>query len=192
VSLVVPVLVPRYFAWGAAPFFVFAGAGLGLLSGLRFAALTAAFAAIFLVNLTPYYRYETKPRWDLVASELAAMAEPGDVVLVDSYYAYSVLSVFAARAGLDQHQVALTWQPPDPASIAPGHKLWAVYGRTGQAAKRQSAEQFLDALAPLGYPVAEHSVGRYIVLWRFKERQATLETPPQPRFESFASEEPRP
>ena len=31
-SLFVPVLVPRYFAWSAGPFFVFAGAGLGRLS----------------------------------------------------------------------------------------------------------------------------------------------------------------
>jgi hypothetical protein len=163
-----------------------------MLSGVRFAALAAAFATICLVNLTPYYRYETKPRWDLVARELAAVAQPGDVVLVDSYYAYSVLSVFAARAGLDQHQVALTWQRPDPATIAPGHKLWAVYGRTGQAAKRQSAEQFLDTLTPLGHPVAEHSVGRYIVLWRFAERQAALPTPPPTRPEAFAAEEARP
>ena len=192
VSFVVPVMVPRYFAWGAAPFFVFAGAGLGLLSGLRFAALAAAFAAICLFNLTPYYHYETKPRWDLVASELAAMAQPGDVVLVDSYYAYSVLSVFAARAGLDEHRVALTWQPPDPAAITPGHNLWVVYGRTGQAAKRQSAEQFLDTLAALGHPVVEHSVGRYIVLWRFNEREAALETPPRPHPEAFAADEPRP
>jgi uncharacterized membrane protein len=173
VSLFVPVLVPRYFAWGAAPFFIFVGAGLSVLSGPRFAAAVAALGAVCLVNLAPYYGYETKPRWDLAAARLAAMAQPGDVVLVDSYYAYSVLSIFAARAGLADH-VALTWQPPASAkpTIPPGHNLWAVYGRAGQAAKRQSAEEFLGALAPLGPPAVEHSVGRYIVLWRFAERDS--------------------
>ena len=191
VSLFVPVLVPRYFAWGAAPFFIFVGAGLSRLSGPRFAAAAAGLGAICLVNLTPYYRYETKPRWDLVAAKLAVMAQPGDVVVVDSYYAYSLLSVFAARAGLDDRQVALTWQLPEAAAILPGHNLWAVYGRTGQAAKKQSAEEFLGTLAPLGHPVVEHSVGRYIVLWRLAEREAAAQTPPRARLEAWAYEGPR-
>ena len=101
VSLFVSVLVPRYFIWGAAPFFVFAGEGLARLSGKYFAAAAASLAAIGLFNLLPYYSYETKPRWDLVANKLAAITRPGDVVLVDNYYAYTVLSVFAKRALLD-------------------------------------------------------------------------------------------
>ena len=192
VSLFVPVLVPRYFAWGAAPFFIFVGAGLSGLSGPRFAAAAAGLGAICLVNLTPYYRYETKPRWDLVAAKLAVMAQPGDVVVVDSYYAYSLLSVFAARAGLDDRRVALTWQLPEAAAILPGHNLWAVYGRTGQAAKKQSAEEFLGTLAPLGHPVVEHSVGRYIVLWRLAEREAAAQAPRRARLEAWAYEGPRP
>ncbi len=94
------------------------------------------------------------------------MTRPGDVVLVDNYYAYTVLSVFAKRALLDQRTVRLTWQLPDALQIAPGHDVWAVYGRTGQAAK-QSAETYRKSLSALGYPVIEESVGRYIVLWRF-------------------------
>ncbi len=168
VSLFVPVLVPRYFAWGAAPFFIFAGAGLGQLSGARFAALAGGLGAVGFVNLAPYYDYETKPRWDLLAANLAAMAQPGDVVLLNSYYAYSVLSVFAARAGLDNRRVLLTWDAADAAQVAPGHDVWAVYGRTGQAA-RQPAEDYRRSLAGLGRPVVENSVGRYIVLWRFAE-----------------------
>jgi mannosyltransferase len=168
VSLFVPLLVPRYFAWGAAPFFIFAGAGLGQLPGIRFAAASAMLGAVGLINLAPYYSYETKPRWDLLAKKLAAVTRPGDVVLLNSYYAYTVLSVFAARAGLDEHQVKLTWELPQAAQIAPGRDVWAVYGRTGQAA-RQPAGDYERSLSNLGRPVVENSVGRYIVVWRFAE-----------------------
>jgi mannosyltransferase len=180
VSLFVPVLVPRYFAWSAAPFFIFAGAGLGLLSGARFAALAAALGAICLINLIPYYRYETKPRWDLVATRLAATAHSGDVVLVNSYYAYSVLAVFAARAGLDQRHVKLTWLLPEAAKAAPGHDVWAVYGRSGQGAKKRSSGDYRRSLSlALGGPVAVNAIGRYIVLWRFKAPK-----PPEPEAEA--------
>lgn len=167
VSLFVPVLVPRYFAWGAGPFFIFAGAGAAQLSGARFAALAASLGAVGLANLAPYYATETKPRWDLVATRLAADAQPGDVVLVDNGYAYSVLSMFAARAGLDGRSVKLTWRPSEAAQIAAGHDVWAVYGRAGQG-KKQSAEDYRQSLAALGRPVLEKSIGRYIVLWRFR------------------------
>jgi mannosyltransferase len=194
VSLFVPVLVPRYFAWSAAPFFILAGAGLGRLSFARFAAATAMLGAACLVNLIPYYGYETKPRWDLLAAQLAAAAQPGDVVLLDSYYSYSVLAVFAARAGLDDHRVTLTWNLPEAARLAPGHDLWAVYGRTGQGAKKQSPEEYRNALAALGEPVAQNPVGRYIVLWRFREPidPVSQTAPPQARPDAWASDEPRP
>lgn len=168
VSLFVSVLVPRYFIWGAAPFFVLAGEGLAPISANYFAAAATGLAATGLFNLLPYYSYETKPRWDLVASKLAAMTRPGDVVLVDNYYAYTVLSVFAKRALLDQRTVRVTWQLPDALQIAPGHDVWAVYGRTGQTA-RKPAETYRELLSALGHPVIEKSVGRYIVLWRFAE-----------------------
>ncbi len=168
-SLFVPVLVPRYFAWSAAPFFIFAGAGLGRLSFPGFAAAAAALGTACLVNLIPYYGYETKPRWDLLAAQLAAAAQPGDVVLLDSYYSYSVLSAFAVRAGLDEHRIALTWSLQQATGLAPGHDLWAVYGRAGQNIKKQSPEDYRRTLAALGEPVAENSVGRYIVLWRFRQ-----------------------
>lgn len=193
VSLFVPVMVPRYFAWSAAPFFIIAGAGLGQLPLLRFAAVAAALVAMCVVNLTPYYDYETKPRWDLLATQLAAAAQPGDVVLLDNYYSYSVLSVFAARAGLDDHRVTLTWSLPEAIRLAPGHDLWAVYGRTGQAAKKQTPEEYRSTLAVLGQPVVENSVGRYIIIWQFAEPKAvTQAATPQARPDTWAADEPRP
>jgi mannosyltransferase len=192
-SLFVPVLVPRYFAWSAGPFFVFAGAGLGRLSFPRFVPATAMLGAACLINLSPYYGYETKPRWDLLAARLAAAAQPGDVVLLDNYYSYSVLSVFASRTGLADHQVILTWSLAEAARLAAGHDLWAVYGRTGQALKKQSLEAYRHALVALGDPVSENSVGRYIVLWRFTEPKVAAQTaPPQARPDIWASDQPRP
>ncbi len=178
VSLFVPVMVPRYFAWSAAPFFIFAGAGLGRLASAPLAAAAAALAAACLINLAPYYRFETKPRWDLVAKDLAANARPGDVVLLDNYYSYFVLSTFAARTGLADDGVVLTWKLPEALRLAPGHQLWAVYGRTGQAAKKQTAEAFRDNLDGLGRAASEKSVGRYIILWQFDEPTAISQTAP--------------
>ena len=192
-SLFVPVLVPRYFAWSAGPFFVFAGAGLGRLSFPRLAPATAMLGAAGMINLIPYYDYETKPRWDLLAAQLADAAQPGDVVLLDNYYSYSVLSVFAARSGLADHQLNLTWSLLEAARLAPGHTVWAVYGRTGQAAKKQSLEDYRRTLAPLGRPAFENTVGRYIVLWRFSRPNAVTRTaPPQARPDAWAAVEPRP
>lgn len=170
VSLFVPVLVPRYFVWSAGPFFVLAGTGLGRffrerLSRQRFAALALALAAACLVNLAPYYAYETKPRWDLAAKELAASAQPGDVVLVNSYFAYWVLSAFTARVGLDVDRVKVTWKREN-CIVPPRQTLWAIYGRTGTAFV-ETAEDFHASLAALGPSPPAERIGRFIWLWRY-------------------------
>ena len=165
VSIFVPVLVPRYFVWGAGPFFILAGLGLGHIPKTGYAVAAAALGAACLVNLAPYYGYETKPRWDLVAKQLAADARPGDVVLVDSYYAYWVLAAFAPQAGLDESRITLTWEVSK--AVAPlGSTLWTVYGRTGPAVAETVAE-FQASLAPLGPPPPAEAIGRYITLWRY-------------------------
>ena len=149
--------------------------------------------AACLVNLIPYYKYETKPRWDLLAAQLAAAAQPGDVVLLDNYYSFSVLSAFGARTGLADHAVSLTWSLPEAAKLAAGHDLWAVYGRTGQAPKKQSLDDYRRTLAALGDPVSENAVGRYIVLWRFTPPKVATQTPPpQTRPDAWAADEARP
>jgi hypothetical protein len=190
-SLHVPVLVPRYFAWGAGPFFVLAGAGLGRLPASRYAALASLFGAACFINALPYYGYETKPRWDLLAARLATKAQPGDVVLVNDYYAFYVFSVFAARTDLVDRQVKLAWQlsqearlaaARDPGEkswiaaiqgfseavrLAAGHDLWVIYGRSGQEVMAP-AEDYRRSLAGSARPVAEFSVGRHIVAWQYR------------------------
>jgi mannosyltransferase len=175
-SLLVPVLVPRYFAWGAGPLFVLAGAGLGQLSGGRFAALAGMLGAACFANLAPYYNYETKPRWDQLAARLAAKAQPGDVVLVNDYYSYYVFSVFAARTALAERRVMMTWRLPEATRLAAGHNLWSVYGRAGQGVM-EPVETYRRSLAILGRPAAEFSIGRYIVAWRYREPGETAPNP---------------
>ena len=166
VSVLVPLLVPRYFVWSAAPFFILAGIGLGQLQGARAAIAMLVVSAACLFNLKPYYSYETKPRWDLVAKLLAADAQPGDVVLVNSYYAYWVLTAFAPQTGLDESQIMLTWEAPKVVSPPPGHTVWAVYGRTGPAVA-ETAAQFQASIAALGPPPEAQPIGRFITLWRY-------------------------
>lgn len=179
VSLFVPVLVPRYFVWGAAPFFMLVGAGLGQFTQLRYAALRAALAVACFINLAPYYRYETKPRWDLVAKELAAQARPGDVVLFNSYYAYWVFSTFVEEARLDEKRIDLTWKFNEAATLTPGHTLWVVYGRTGSAIA-ETAEEFQASLIRMlgGLPSPAEPVGRFITLWRYPDVAASASATP--------------
>lgn len=167
-SPIVPVLVPRYFAWSAAPFFILAGTGLGRLAGLRFAVPATALAAACLVNLAPYYHDETKPRWDRLAARLAEKAKPGDVVLVNRGWSYYVFSLFAKEADLAGHGVRIARHIAEAERLAPGHAVWAVYGRVGQGAM-VSAQDYLRSLATFGRPAGEYAIGRYILVWRFAE-----------------------
>ncbi|HEY1504251.1 MAG TPA: glycosyltransferase family 39 protein [Stellaceae bacterium] len=167
VSRVTPVLVPRYFAWSAAPFFILVGAGIARLNAWRYAAVLTAFVPVALVNLEPYYHAETKPRWDLAAGRLAAETQPGDVVLFNSWDAYYVATAaFAKSSGLDQQNLALTWKPKDAARFEPGHALWVVFGRAGQG-KMERPTDYIALLSRLGRPASEEQIGRYITIWRF-------------------------
>lgn len=167
VSRVTPVLVPRYFAWSAAPFFILAGAGIARLTAWRYVAALAAFVLVALINLEPYYHAETKPRWDLAVARLAAETQPGDVVLFNSWGAYYVATAaFAKPSGLDQQNLALTWKPTDAARFEPGHALWVVFGRAGQG-KMERPGDYVALLSRLGRPASEEQIGRYITIWRF-------------------------
>jgi mannosyltransferase len=166
VSLYKPLLVPRYFAWSAAPFFILAGAALGSLSRGRFAAGAAALAAACLINLLPYYHAETKPRWDLAAAALGQAAHDGDIVLLNSWYSHYVMTAFAERSEVASRKLLLTWNPADAAKLPPNHDLWVILGRAGQTPMPTAAD-YIDSLSALGRPLEERQIGRYITMWRF-------------------------
>jgi mannosyltransferase len=167
ISLVSPVLMPRYLLWSAAPFCVCAGLGVTLLPRHLRGAAVAVLGLLLLVNLWPYYRDETKPRWDLAGVELRAGMQPGDLVLVDDPQAISMMNIYLRR-----RQDPL----PDPAwtvslakaqaALSAGRRVWAVQGLVGQA-DHESQAQFLTRIAGLGAPVLTEHAGLDIVLMRF-------------------------
>ncbi|HEX4194621.1 MAG TPA: glycosyltransferase family 39 protein [Stellaceae bacterium] len=177
VSRITPVLVPRYFAWSAAPFFILAGAGIARLRSWRYAGALAAFVLVGLVNLEPYYHAETKPRWDLADARLSSETQPGDVVLFNSWDAYYVASSLGKQSGLDPQTLAMTWKPEDAARFEPGHALWVVFGRAGQGKMERPAD-YVTLLSQLGRPASEEQIGRYITIWRFAAPDAVANAAP--------------
>ncbi|HEX3972329.1 MAG TPA: glycosyltransferase family 39 protein [Stellaceae bacterium] len=177
VSRVTPVLVPRYFAWSAAPFFILAGAGIARLTSWRYAGALAAFVLVALINLEPYYHAETKPRWDLADARLSSETRPGDVVLFNSWDAYYVASSLGKQSGLDPEKLAMTWKPKDAARFEPGHALWVVFGRAGQGKMERPAD-YVTLLSQLGRPASEEQIGRYITIWRFAAPDAMANAAP--------------
>ena len=77
ISIVQPFWIPRYLLWGTGAFYVLAGVAVAALPRRLFPIAGAAFAIAGLINLAPYYRNETKARWDRATAYLAANMAPG-------------------------------------------------------------------------------------------------------------------
>lgn len=158
--------VPRYLLWTTGAFYVLAGIGIAILPWRLFAPALAALLAAGLVNIAPYYTTETKPRWDLAATYLAAHAGRGDAVVAAGYQATYVLGAYAARAHLaapivDGGDVVRT-----AASLPKDRPVWLLYGRTGQS-PIPSESDYLRQWSRLGAPAETVHFGRYVVAWRF-------------------------
>ena len=165
VSIFHPVWVPRYLLWGTGAFYALVGIGAAALPRRLF-----PWAAVLLIvggaaNLAPYYRAETKPRWDLADQYLAAHARPADVIAASDYPAKYALRAYASRYGLkvpilDGYKgvAALGTDPPS--------RVFVVYGRGGGT---MLAEQtYRQKWSPLGPPVDTVRFGKDVVLWRFE------------------------
>lgn len=166
VSLIQPVAVPRYFSWGAGPFFVLVGIGIAAMPHrVQVAACAVAFVA-GVINLLPYYDAETKPRWDLAAIDLTAQMRSNDIILAADPYVPMMLEAFAARA-VTTPNLFVTQSVDEAASgLAAGRRVWAVYGRVGQG-NMESFEGFRTRIAALGSATLEYEEGRHIRLLRF-------------------------
>ncbi len=144
-SLLHPLLLPRYLLWSAPPFFILAGLGLDeLVPAARLAVLPAA-GLVLVLNLAPYYHAETRPRWDLAANLLAASTSPGDIILA---------SDGAARIMLGHYDSALKPRVTRSAAraraaLATGHAVYAVYGPAGQGVQPSRA-RFMTWAARIG------------------------------------------
>lgn len=167
ISLWHPVLLPRYLLWSAAPFAILIGIGAAaLLEGrsprtARFAVLGVA--ALLLLNLVPYYKDESKPRWDLAAQMLAGEVRPGDVIYLSDTGAVPILQVYLPSA--DQATVL-----SDPygdlnhakQALSQGKRVWVVYGHAGQ--NTSTPRQFFAGVQALGMPAKVEAAGKRITI----------------------------
>jgi mannosyltransferase len=167
ISMLHVIFLPRYFIWSTGPFFVLAGIGAAALPRQLFPLIVAALAVGGIVNLAPYYRYETKPRWDLAAAYLASKVQPGDVVITSGAMAHYVLSKYGARYHLDRDILKIASDIGDATQNAQEERLWVVYGRTGQGII-PTEESHLQKWSALGAPILENRFGRQVVVWLFQ------------------------
>ncbi|MGH7108762.1 MAG: hypothetical protein ACREFT_19880, partial [Acetobacteraceae bacterium] len=164
ISLIHPVLLPRYLLWSAGPFFVLAGFGIEMFPRWLAKAGVLALAALLVANLLPYYGAETKPHWDSAARLLAERFEPGDLLLVSDGSTGVMLDF--NRQGTDRpHPPWPTTQESSraAAALAAGHRVFAVYGPAGQG-RQPVPTQFFATAAKLGHVGPPLSAGSEIVI----------------------------
>lgn len=168
VSLVKPMLVPRYLLWSAVPFFVLAGVGAAALPQ-RWRPIAAILLPLLcLFNLWPVYRVEAKPRWDRTAAMLATVAQPGDTIYVDDPNAPTMLAALQPRGQppLDSKAVVTGQLDLTVARWEQGSRVWAVNGRSALG-QRESLVDFEAKLVALGHPQHATTLGREITVLEF-------------------------
>jgi mannosyltransferase len=161
-----PLWLPRYLLWSGAAFLILAGVGAAWLAG-RWRVAAPAAAALLLVNLFPFYRAETVPRWDLAAAALAPALAKGADLFVDDNAVPMMLRAYlpGGDAALPQKKVLFQLGQMEN-RLRAGDTVIAVHGPTGQGWTSRTAG-FKARLAQLGAPVGETRIGHEIVLIRF-------------------------
>ena len=168
ISLVKPMLVPRYILWSSVPFFVLAGVGVSAL-GRRVAPVVVVLALVLsLVNLEPLYRIEIKPRWDATAAMLSAQVRPGDTVFTDDPNGPLMLSALQPKGVVPIEQRAQVTVRLRVALVRwhAGSRVWAVSGRAAMG-ERADLAAFKARLAGLGRPVREIPEGSEVTVLLF-------------------------
>ncbi len=171
VSLVQPLIVPRYLLWSTGPWFILAGLGAAALPRFIAPAAVAALAILAFVSLLPYYGAETKPPWNLAAAHLAAHAGENDRVITASSIARRVMTAHLREQAPEKVAVT-TFETEDTLRrrFEDGHTIWIFHGRDSQAPV-PPRDAFLALWTPLfGAPVATATFGKGITLWRFEKR----------------------
>ena len=176
ISIVKPLWMPRYLLWSSVPFLVFVGLGINQLPRRWRTGAAVAVVLLAAFNLTPYYRAETKPRWDLAATNLVKLMQPGDIVLVPDDLPVYMMNFFLSRHGqvipasnwtIDVFQAAKHLQN--------GGRVWVMFGRVGQA-DRTPLPNFARIIRPLGDPVAEVHEGELITMMLYARPPHPLAT----------------
>lgn len=167
ISAVHTVWIPRYLAWSTGGYYVLAGIGLAALPRRTYALALVALVIAAGFNLAPYYRAETKPRWDLAANYLATHAKPGDGIISNSYPLDYVLRAYARRAHLNVPIVYGGYVAQTVSAMPKTGTVWLVHGRTGQSDIDPNAA-VLRKWSALGPPTATLHFGNRVVIWRFQ------------------------
>ncbi|WP_419757390.1 glycosyltransferase family 39 protein [Acidisoma sp.] len=164
ISIVKPLWMPRYLLWSSVPFLVFVGLGINQLPRRWQTGVAVAMVVLATFNLVPYYRAETKPRWDLAGTSLVKLMQPGDIVLVPDQLPVYMMNFFLSRHGqvipasnwtIDIFQAAKHLQN--------GGRVWVMFGRVGQA-DRTPLPNFARIIQPLGKPVEVVHEGQLITM----------------------------
>ena len=173
ISVVHPVLLPRYLLWSAAPFAVLVGVGMqtllelvpsGAVRQVNVQWLAALLVVILLaLNVLPYYRDELKPNWNMAAQELAMDVKPGDVVLFSDTGAVPILKFYLSDIG----NVTILNSPytnlaDAEAALKQGKRVWVVYGHAGQ--NTSTHQSFFAQLQVLGTPQFTQKAGKRITI----------------------------
>jgi mannosyltransferase len=167
ISAIKPLWMPRYLIWSALPFLLFVGLGINLLPRRWRSAGAFAVVLLGLVNLAPYYRTETKPRWDLAAVALRQVMEPGDILLVPDRGPITMMDFFLGRQGDALPDGSWTTDVFKAAQrLSAGGRVWAVYGNVGQA-DHTTAKSFARIIQPLGHSIGEIREGDLITMRLF-------------------------
>lgn len=174
ISLFKPMLLPRYILWSAAPFFVLAGLGAGLLPPRAMPMMATLLFLLGAVNLGPVYRMETKPRWDVAAATLAANLRPGDTVYTADPNAPTMLAVLKPKRGAPIPPGTLVTSQLDRAVARwkQGGRVWAVNGRSALG-QREELSNFKTRMAALGAPAVEIPQGKEITILLFPPHTRT-------------------
>lgn len=170
ISLMAPIWVLRYLLWSAVPFFVIAGQAI-LQFPKRYRTFSVATIGVLaLVNFTPYYSAELKPRWDIAADSVRDAVTAGDLFLVTDSWVPRMLNLYLSRSGVTLPEGQWTTDANAAAQrLAAGGRVRAVFGRVGQA-DHFDLSSFRNRIALLGAPVSGTAAGLDVVIWLFAGR----------------------
>lgn len=173
ISIFHPILVPRYLLLSTGPFFVLVGIGATNLPHRLSLLATLGLIAFGIANLAVYYRFETKPRWDLAAAYLAENVRSGDSVITNDHMARYVLAAYGDRYHLDRNQIqAIESQSAEAVQRSTQEgPIWVVYGRTGQGAI-DLEQAFFQKWLETGWSTCRRQFGLDVVVLRLEPTAA--------------------
>ncbi|MEM9358817.1 MAG: hypothetical protein AAGB04_21760 [Pseudomonadota bacterium] len=170
ISIVHPIILPRYLLWSTGPYFILVGLGVAALPRLLRSPTTMALTFGGSVALMPYYDAETKPRWDQVAAYLQEHVQSQDGLITNAGLSRVVIEAYMTRDGEPKPTILRHEGMGEIArKFEAGHTVWVIYGRAGQGSL-EPAREFFARWIMFGNPTEKRSFGKHIVLARYDKK----------------------